>query len=158
MTQLPDTKSKSQIIFVATIAVILIVGGIYYLAKGPALEFPPDAISIDGQPVETIELADVTGKDAIGKAVRYTKDGKYFHELVADLDELKEGHHYEGWLFDGLNRRVSTGTLTLLSEPIYTLNFSSDEDLSDYLKVIITLQPDFVTDPDLVLLEGFFKE
>lgn len=155
---LPDFKGGNKLVLVLVFLVIVVIGTFYYFLKGPGAEPGEDSVYIDGQYVKMIRLDDIAGGDSNGKAVRYTQDGKFFHEVVADLPPLKEGAHYEGWLMQTPTNYVDTGKLTLLNEPIYTLSFVSDEDYEDYLQVVITLQSDDIAQPDLHILEGYFED
>jgi len=149
---------SSKIISLIVIGIVVVVCIVYYVAKAPSAPTDPSAIVIDGKPVETIILEDIAGKKADGKAIRYMQDGKFTHEIVASLPVPGEGTHYEGWLMESPTLFVSTGKLELLSEPVYTLSYVSDTDYNDYLRVVVTLQPDNVTEPDLYVLEGYFSE
>lgn len=166
-SKLPDIASpKTKLIIIAVLAVALLACIIYYTGFSKPDNNGIEPITIDGEPVETILLTDQTGdtvsggavSKSDGKAVRYTQDGKFFHEIVATLPELKEGYHYEGWLISDAENYISTGKLSLLGEPVYTLSFVSDEDYEDYLEVTVTLQPDSSKTPDSRILSGYFED
>lgn len=151
-----DFRINARVVGVVILA-ILSIGLVYYFTNSPESD-SSNVIQIDGKPVETVILKDISGGTNDGKAVRYTKDNMFLHEIVASLPPLKEGSHYEGWLMESPDLYVSTGKLTLLNDPVYTLSFATDKDYEDYLRVVVTLQPDSLKEPDLYILEGYFED
>lgn len=69
-------------------------------------------------------------------------DGRYLHTVNLNIEPAADGYFYEGWLVNGPSV-VSTGHLTNnFSDARHSLRFESDTDYTDYLNVIITLEPD----------------
>jgi hypothetical protein len=90
------------------------------------------------------------------------KEGEYrLLAKFADLPELEEGYFYEGWIVRSEPLSViSTGALEMDDETGEYLNtYYAQEDLSDHLQYVLTLEPDD-GDPAPAdhVLEGVFFE
>lgn len=106
----------------------------------------PMPIEIEGDlysgPQFQADLDDVTGGEALGTAIASLNDTFGTYTVVAsfvELPELEEGYFYEGWLVrtDGELSVISTGVVE------NDMNFyTSDLDLTDHTKYILTLEPD----------------
>lgn len=106
-------------------------------------ELEPEKME-QGETIElTASLTHVAGRDGKGSAIA-TYDGKQYVLVVSfeDLPELEDGFFYEGWVVRSEPLDViSTGELEML-EGDYVNIFSSDQDLTDHEKYILTLEPD----------------
>lgn len=98
-------------------------------------------------PIEDYELSgslsDVTGGNASGfAAATFAGDTYKLYAEFQDLPELEDGYFYEGWVVRNSPLSViSTGATT--NEDGLEINvFESDEDLSDHLFYVLTLEPD----------------
>jgi len=153
---LPDLKGHRLVVAIVA-AVVLVVGVVYYLTGDPTSSYK-ETIHIYGKPVELVRFTNLVGDNSNGRAVRYMMNGKFFYEVVAELPQLEEGKSYTAWLMNGPSMLVNTGKLELLSDPIYTLSYVSDTDYTDYLRAVITAQPEGVEKPDIHILEAYFEE
>ncbi len=124
-----------------------------------------DTSSTDEAAVEfTLEapLADVSGGVAKGTAMAGFREGSgYQMEAIFEgLPELEEGFFYEGWIVRGAAESViSTGATTDEGNRAHSNLFSSDEDRSDHLKYVLTLEPDDGDPaPAEHILEGTFTQ
>jgi hypothetical protein len=116
------------------------------------IEIPEDA--------EKAQLKDVTGGNASGIATRDQGNGTFVHVVLADLPDPEEGFFYEGWLVRGKTGDenfdfISTGKMTM-AKGGYLLEFESQDDLSEYTGVVITLEEVEDANPEKHILEGSF--
>ncbi len=91
-----------------------------------------------------VELLDVSGGTASGTAWTTQKNGKTYHRVVAkDMPVLEAGYFYEGWLVKNpaLGQFFSTGEMTQEASGEWLLEYTHDSDVTDYEKVVITLEP-----------------
>lgn len=110
--------------------------------------------------VERASLRDVSGGGASGLATRNYDGEEFTHSILAALPETETGKFYEGWLVLGEEGDeeysiLNTGKLQQ-SKGGFLLEFSSDQDLSDYQKVIVTLEENDDSTPEDHILEGSF--
>ncbi len=102
---------------------------------------PADATPTDAEdetvtePDEEIILNAVNGFAATGTATR-TLD-PYVHTVTATLPVPPSDKFYEGWLVSD-SGFVSTGKLTQNADDEWTLEYRSEQDRTDYTKVVIT--------------------
>ena len=85
--------------------------------------------------------------DFIANGVAQTfvfEDGASQHGLQLNIERAQDGYFYEGWLVNPSNGDVlSTGHLrSLFGDVRHALQFQSDDNLTGYTKVIVTLEPD----------------
>ena len=108
------------------------------------------------QEANLVAVGDYTGS---GTATGSYEDGKYMHNVVADIGDPAEGKFYEGWLAGGFGF-ISTGMLEKEGDK-YVLEFTSDKDLtSKYSKVVITeetLADGLDNKPEAHVIEGPWK-
>lgn len=72
----------------------------------------------------------------------YFSDGRYLHTAQLNIEPAGDGYFYEGWIVKGAEL-VSTGHLTSpFADTRHSLRFEDDADYRNYLKVVITLEPD----------------
>ena len=110
--------------------------------------------------VKTITLKSVGEYSGSGIATRVFADGTFTHTVTANVDDPADGKFYEGWF---VNMSLtppffSTGKLVRDSNG-YKLAYSTNQDYSNYTKVIITEESasnglDGV--PEAHVLEGSF--
>lgn len=88
-------------------------------------------------------LTGVNGTAANGVAQsHYFDDGRYLHTLQLNIEPAQDGYFYEGWIVKGSDV-VSTGHLSnSFGDTRHGLRFEADADYRDYLKVVVTLEPD----------------
>lgn len=73
----------------------------------------------------------------------YFSDGTYRHGMQLNIEHAEDGYFYEGWIVAPGEDPISTGHLrSHFGDSRHFLNFESDEDLREYLKVVVTLEPD----------------
>jgi hypothetical protein len=89
-------------------------------------------------------LAGVDGVPANGVTqAHYFADGTYVHTIQLNIGLPEDGYFYEGWLVAGGKKPLSTGHLrSRFGDERHWLNFESDEDVREYTKVVVTLEPD----------------
>lgn len=82
-----------------------------------------------------------TPANGVAQSHRFA-DGYFLHTAQLNVLPAEDGYFYEGWLVKGPSI-ISTGQLTNnFGDARHSLRFESETDLSDHLKVIITLEPD----------------
>lgn len=109
---------------------------------------------------EEITLEAKNGYKATGTATRSFNDNGFRHEVIMQAGAPAEGKFYEGWLVGGPDGFVSTGELTEEEDGIWSLNFTSDKDMSEYNQVVITEETSangFDKVPETHILEGSFS-
>ena len=108
---------------------------------------------------ETVQLISVRQTNESGAAERYTgNDGKYTLVATANLDELPEDKFYEGWVV-GDGRVISTGKLNQEANGVFSLIYTSEEDLFAQNRVVITeetLSQGLDNKPEDHVIEGSF--
>lgn len=97
--------------------------------------------------VEKINLQAESGFEGVGVATRNFENGTFSQMIIADLPEPASGN-YQAWLIKDDNTKISTGILKL-AKGGYLLEFSSNNNYSDYKKVEVRLG-------DKVVLTGSF--
>lgn len=108
--------------------------------------------------VETIKLQAVGDYEGDGVATRSFENGRFKHSVEANIGEPAKGKFYEGWIVKS-GGIVSTGKLAKASDRKYTLNFTSDKDMLEYNKVVITEETEasgLDNNPEAHVLEGSF--
>ena len=65
-----------------------------------------------------------------------TVEGEYVHTVTANLGDPAPGDFYEGWVVGP--SVVSTGALEEEEDGVWTLVYTSTEDLSEHDRVVIT--------------------
>ncbi len=104
------------------------------------VEEPVATISINGT------LEDVTGGDALGVAIAHWYEDESRYQLLASsstLPALEDGFFYEGWVVRADPQSViSTGALEQGETGAWVNDFSSDENLTDHVRYVLTLEPD----------------
>jgi hypothetical protein len=103
--------------------------------------------------VEMTVLKDVTGGQAVGTAWRQYDDEEFSHKVeTSGLAALEKGFYYEAWLV-GDEGFFSTGRIG----EIGTLYYKAEEDKSEFVGVVVTLEPeDGDSAPAEHVLEGSF--
>ena len=90
-------------------------------------------------------ISGVEGTPASGVAQAYVfEDGTYLQTIQLNIEPAPEGYFYEGWAVnDDGSSVVSTGHIrNLFGDARHMMEYSSEQDLQDHLKVIVTLEPD----------------
>jgi hypothetical protein len=111
----------------------------------------------DADAQEMANLVAVGTYDGSGTATRRITDSEFIHTVDAQIADPADGKFYEGWLVDGASF-FSTGKL-VKSGDLYTLEYTSDEDQSDYASVVITEETEvdgLDGNPEAHVLEGSF--
>jgi hypothetical protein len=89
-------------------------------------------------------LGDVSGGDSIGVAKAIFTDGSY--NMVATFDDLPDPEgtdFYEGWVVrKGSDFSVISTGKAEVTNGQYVNQYSSDEDLTDHLFYVLTIEPD----------------
>lgn len=104
------------------------------------------------------ELKDVTGGEASGEANSEFSAEKYTHSVVAKyLPALEDGYFYEGWLVqlepldvistgkmipDPSTDSIGSPQASSGQEGNFALSLETQDDLTSYTRVVITLEPD----------------
>jgi len=117
------------------------------------IQIPDDADKAD--------LKEVEGSGGTGIATKEVDSGKFNHNVLVDLPDPEGGYFYEGWLVKGEEGEedyslISTGKLRL-AKGGWMLDYSSSTDLSDYSKVIVSLEKTFDKNIEKKVLEGSFN-
>lgn len=112
--------------------------------------------------LEEIKLAAVGNYQGNGVATRSSENNSYFHEVIANIADPADGKFYEGWVVTpDLSSIVSTGKMIKEEDNTYTLTFTSEQDLSANVNVVITeetLANGLDGIPEDHVLEGSFSE
>ena len=156
------------------IVVLLVIGGLLYLRQrnkaGDEMKVP-ETLSVEEsledkfkiqipEDVDKAELKDVSGGSSSAIATRKYENNKFSHSVLADLPDPEQGSFYEGWLVRGEegedNFSVISTVKMSLAKGGYLLEFESNNDYSDYNKVVITLEKVADKLPEKHILEGSF--
>lgn len=110
--------------------------------------------------VDKAELGGVNDSGGSGIATKNYEDGKFTHSQLVDLPDPEVGYFYQGWLVKGEEGNddysiVSAGKLRL-AKGGWMLDYTSSTDLSDYTKVIVSLEKVFDKTLEKKVLEGSF--
>jgi hypothetical protein len=110
--------------------------------------------------VDKTDLSSVGDTSGSGIATEKYEDGKFTQSVLVDLPDPEEGYFYQGWLQKGNEgdddyNLVSTGKLRL-AKGGWMLEYTSNEDLSDHSKVIVSLEKTFDKNIEEKVLEGSF--
>jgi hypothetical protein len=116
------------------------------------IQIPEDA--------ERAELKDVSGGNASAIATRKLENGRFEHNVLADLPEPPTGQFYEGWLVRGREGSedlsvLSTGRMEM-AKGGWMISFKSSNDLTDHNSVVITVEEKADLTPEKHILEGSF--
>ena len=155
--------------------VLVLLGGVLYWRQrnrvSEEMKVPETLSSIEEQiedkfnlqipeDVDKAEMKAVEGKSGTAIATRKFENGKFTHEVLADLPEAEAGAYYEGWLVKGEEGKegyslISTGQMRI-AKGGWVLDFKSNTDYSDHNKVIVTLDKTVDTKPEEYILGGSF--
>ncbi|PID99419.1 hypothetical protein CSA80_01510 [Candidatus Saccharibacteria bacterium] len=149
---------KRSLLIVTTIVVLAGIGGAVYwwgireaepettatVQPAPAQSAPEPKTAEEStmpqepaQPTESTTLTAVGNYSGSATATR-TTSGNFVHTVTAQLGAPADGDFYEGWLVIPGSGFVSTGKLVQESGGEWSLNYTSDQDLSAYTQVVIT--------------------
>lgn len=105
--------------------------------------------------VEAINLKDTIENSAKAEAKKLFINDKFYYKLTATgLKLVDKGYYYEGWLVKD-DQYLSLGRLAIDESGNGSLYYTSSVDRSDYLKTVITLEPeDGNSAPGNQILEG----
>lgn len=118
----------------------------YLVEKDPEVEAMEKAILQNLPPTYQLQanLSNVFGGDGSGIVQAGFIEGKY--QLTATFENLPlpgGTDFYEGWVVrDEPKNVVSTGKVSRTDEGVFMNFFTNDEDLSDYTRYILTIEPD----------------
>ena len=166
-----NSMNKRDIV-IGLVIVAMLVGVVYFRRQNESEELViPQTLSVEDEieesfnidipeDVDKAELSDVGGGDATAIATRKFENGKYEHNILADLPEIETSEFYQGWLVKGEEGSdgysvLSTGKLRI-AKGGWMLNFESSNDYSDYGKVIVSREKVNDTTPETHILEGSF--
>ncbi|KKQ40749.1 MAG: hypothetical protein US60_C0054G0008 [Microgenomates group bacterium GW2011_GWC1_37_8] len=155
--------------------VLVLLGGVLYWRQrnrvSEEMKVPETLSSIEEQiedkfnlqipeDVDKAEMKAVEGKSGTAIATRKFENGKFTHEVLADLPEAEAGAYYEGWLVKGEEGKeghslISTGRLSL-AKGGWMLSFVSTKDYSDHEKVIVSFEKKADKTIEEPILEGTF--
>lgn len=110
-----------------------------------------------GYPIE-VEIRAVGNYSGNALASRSFLDGKFMHNVIANIEDPSLGKFYEGWLVKGTSF-FSTGKM-IKKDDTYVLNFEEVKDSRDYKKVVITEETEsqgLDNKPEVHVLEGDFE-
>ncbi len=117
-------------------------------AKRMGLTLPTD--------VQKADLKDVTGGTATGLATRKYVGGVFTHTVLAAITDPKVGEWYKAWLINpDSSDMVATGNLRM-AKGGWVMDFTSSKDLSDYKKVVVSVEQANTQKPTTIILEGNF--
>lgn len=107
---------------------------------------------------EKIDLSNLSELEASGIANRVYTEKKFIHTITAILPTPAPDQYYEGWLHNSLkaNDFFSTGKLRQ-EDGRFFLEYDSDRNLSEYTKVVVTLQKNSDQVPEKNILSGEFS-
>lgn len=159
-------KGKEIVIgLVVVVILILVISLSRNKKKTPTLSVPTNIPSIEQkiennfnltipEDVAKIDLNSVSGIRGMGIATRKYQAGKFSHMVLADLSDPAAGGFYQGWLVKDDNY-LATGKLQI-AKGGYLLEFIYPTDLSDYKKVLVSLEKKITAKPTEIVLEGSF--
>jgi len=106
-------------------------------------------------------MSGVDGVNANGVAQsnRY-EDGIYRHAVQLNVERTEDGYFYEGWIMnEEIEEAVSTGHMhSRFGDVRHFLNFEAETDLTEYSKVLVTLEADDGNpSPGKTVAEGILK-
>jgi|GEM_PF-2192385 len=110
-----------------------------------------------GYPIE-VEIKAVGKYSGNALATRSYLDGKFIHNVVANIADPTSGKFYEGWLVKGTSF-FSTGKMEKINGQ-YALKYESDKDSRNYKKIVITEETEaqgLDGKPEAHVLEGEFE-
>lgn len=155
-------------------AVVLVIGGLgYFLYQRSRQEVPVnnlgEGVEIEEKANQLLEsmnidvpegadranLKDVNGGDNTGVGTRSMENGEFTHSVIAALPDPENGSFYQGWLVNAAGENISTGKLRI-AKGGFILDFTTDKDLSEYNKVMVSLEKIDDNKPEESLLEGSF--
>jgi len=89
-------------------------------------------------------IAGVEGVNANGIAQsNYYSEGTYLHTVQMNIEQAPKDHFYEGWLVKEGEAPISTGPIkSRVGDVRHAMSFEITQDLREYTKAIITLEPD----------------
>ncbi len=127
-------KPKKDFIWKKLLLVLLVILGVWYLAKGKT---PLDLIQKTAKQ-EVAQLASVDKYVGIGNATR-SFDGKTFNiSLTAFLSDPDKRSSYYLWLKDEVTgSSVSVGKLEVKGD-VYALNYTVNKNLTSYKTLVVT--------------------
>ena len=142
------------------LAVLLVVWFVYSSGSqtiNPNNELP-DKTNNDIETASLVAVEDFTG---LGTAYRNFNETGFNHSVDVQLDAPEEGRFYEGWLVKQDPEPIffSTGKLEMGEDGNYHLTYQTDEDVSDYPEVVITMETEadgLDGKPETHVLEGSF--
>jgi hypothetical protein len=139
------------------ILVVVIVGvfGWWFMQSG--MDVMPGESENQMEETSLESVGDFSGS---GIATRNYDGGNYAHTVTAQLADPSADKFYEGWIVRSLPFKfISTGQLNKSVDGSYVLEFSSNEDYSNYNKVVITQETKSLgldNNPEAHVLEGSF--
>lgn len=163
---------KRRDIVIGLVILVLLGGVIYFRQQSKEDEMVvPETLSSEQtfedkfnieipDDVDKAELGQVNDSGGTGLATRDYEDEKFTLSILVDLPDPEEGSFYQGWLQKvdvGSEdyELISTGKLRL-AKGGWMLDYTSSTDLSDYSKVIVSLEKTFDKTPEEIVLEGGF--
>ncbi len=159
-------------IVIGLVVLAIIAGAIYFSQRnGADLEIseptPTPTGQIERQLEETlqrevpedVEKVELQDEDSIAIVTREeAATGGHLVTVLADLPQPEEGEFFQAFLERGEQdteefERVSLGRLNSIKGG-YVVEFQSNQDLSEYNRVIISKQTRLSNEPEEVVLEG----
>ena len=111
----------------------------------------------DNPNTQLADLTAVDGSDSVGTGFRFVQDGTLLHSVTATMPDPAEGNNYEGWLVQTSPLKLfSTGLLTKAEDGTWMLEYTSEEESPNFLKVVITEETVIDDTPEVHILEGNF--
>lgn len=170
-------KNQSGMVWLVILAFVLVVAGaaVFYIKKdnqsadkagddqttSQASDQPAkvDEGSLGSQSnVEQVKLLAVGNYSGNGTASRSFENGNFKHSVEANIGDPSSGKFYEGWIVKS-GDFISTGKLSKKSEGLYVLAYTSDQNMMEYDKVVITEETEangLDNKPEAHVLEGSF--
>jgi len=151
---------------------VVVVGGLLYMRnkqRGEEMRVPEDQIASSGNTerkieekfntdipddAEKAELKDVSEGDGSAIATRKSEDGKTQIAVLADLPDPESGKKYYVWV-EKDDEFISLGGMRL-AKGGWVFDQTSSKDLTEFDKVVISLEGTVGKSPDKRVLEGNF--
>jgi len=160
-------------IVIGIIILILVAGVVYWRQRNKKVEEfkVPETLSVEKsiedkfkieipEDVEKAELRDVSGGNASGIATRKLDKGTFNLSVLVDLPDPERGKFYEAWLIKSEEGKVDYSLVSLgklwLAKGGWMIDFKSQKDLSEYNKILVSLEEKSDKTLEKRILEGSF--
>ena len=168
------TRKNNMLLIAFLFVLFSIAGAIYFIIKSPQVkntivreeisevkEVDKNVVNLPQEEYNAVFI-DVSGGDAVGRALVSIVGEKYFLRAVAENLPILDGDYfYEGWLVipGEEGAFISTGEFYLDDKGVYINEFETSAEFKDHKLYVVTLEPkDDDPLPAEHILEGLLSE